>query len=79
MPEEFDNTIALQEGWDLFDVDGRWQLQRIDDPAGNFDLLGYSEPKFGNDAAAIIHVANRAGEGSGYHYDAICRLGTLTE
>lgn len=71
----FDNDQALREGWDLFEVDGRWQLQRIDDPAANG--LGYDMPKFASDAHAIIFVAERAASGSEYHMTALHEIGCL--
>lgn len=74
----FDNTQALSEGWDLFNVDGRVQLQRIDDPA-SVEVLGYDEPKFASDADALIHLALHANAGSAYHRDAIERIGTLVD
>lgn len=73
--DEFDNTQALSEGWDLFEVEGRIQLQRIDDPASSD--LDYTVPKFASDADALIQVAFRARAGSAYHRDAIERIGTL--
>ena len=73
----FNSTQALQEGWDLFEVDGRWQLQRIDDPEGN--ELGYDKPKFESDADAIIFVALQAHGGSSYHRTAIEYIGTLDD
>ena len=73
----FDNTQALAEGWDLFDVDGRLQLQRIDDPTVNG--LPYDEPKFPSDAEAILYVAAQANLGSAYHREAIEWIGALAE
>ena len=73
----FNNTQALSEGWDLFDVDGRIQLQRIDCPSDHD--LGYSEPKFQSDANAIIEVAMKARAGSKYHWDALHLVGSLAE
>lgn len=75
---EFDNAQALDEGWDLFDVDGRFQLQRIDDPAGH-ECLDYDEPKFQSDAHAIVEVATKARAGSAYHWKALALIGTLVE
>lgn len=74
----FNNTRALSEGWDLFDVEGRIQLQRIDDPA-NDESLGCAAPKFASDADALIHVALQANAGSAYHRDAIERIGTSVD
>lgn len=65
----FDNTIARQEGWDLFDVDGRTELQRIDDPAS--DELHYDEPLFDSDESAFAFVTKLAGIGSYYHQQAL--------
>lgn len=69
----FDNTQAMKEGWDLFDVDGRIQLQRIDQPDD-----GDEKPKFPSDADAIIFVALQA-QTSAYHYGALDLVGTLSE
>lgn len=74
----FDNTQALHEGWDLFDVDGRWQLQRIDCPSDH-EFLDYTEPKFQSDAHAIVQVSLWAYGGSRYHWKALHQIGTLTE
>lgn len=74
----FDNTRALKEGWDLFDVDGRIQLQRIDCPSDH-EGLGYDEPKFESDAHALVEVAVQARFGSLYHWHAICQIGVLTD
>ena len=74
----FDNTRALAEGWDLFDVEGRLQLQRIDDPSAELSL-GYDQPKFDTDADAIIHVAKQADAGSAYHREALYLIGSLAE
>lgn len=70
----FDNKQAVSEGWDLFEVEGRIQLQRIDCP--DLDELGYDEPKFASDADALIFVALQAHAESAYHRDAIERIGT---
>lgn len=75
---KFDPTQAQSEGWDLFDVDGRLNLQRIDDPAADA-FLGYREPKFPSDADAIIHVAKAADAGSAYHKEALCLIGSLAD
>ena len=74
----FDNTQALNEGWDLFDVEGRIQLQRIDCPSDH-ECLDYDEPKFQSDAHAIVEVATRARAGSKYHWDALHLVGSLVE
>ena len=78
LDEIFDNTQALHEGWDLFDVDGRWHLQRIDCPSDH-EFLDYAEPKFQSDAHAIVQVSLWAHKGSKYHWDALHLIGTLTE
>lgn len=62
---EFDNTQAMKEGWALFEVDGRYQLQRDDEA----DV-------FASDADAHIHVALQAHNGSAYHREAMERIGT---
>lgn len=76
-PEDdlFDNTQAMKEGWDLFEVDGRLMLQRIDHPSDHAGILDYDEPKFNSDADAIIHVALEADAGSEYHRNAIELIG----
>lgn len=71
----FQSEQACREGWDLFEVDGRIQLQRLDDPSG-CDFLDYQEPKFATDTDAIIFVALQANSGSEYHRSALDRLGT---
>lgn len=71
----WDNAQALDEGWDLFDVGGRLQLQRIDCPSDH-PILGYDEPKFQSDAHAIVEVATKARAGSKYHWDALHLIGT---
>jgi hypothetical protein len=75
----FDNTCALLEGWDLFDVGGRIQLQRIDCPTEHAPALPYTEPRFKSDAHAVIHVARLAGMGSIYHTLALEMIGALAE
>jgi hypothetical protein len=74
----FDNTKALSEGWDLFDVEGRLHLQRVDLP-DTVPELGYLEPKFESDAEAIIFVSKAADAGSQYHMDALHLIGALAE
>ncbi len=69
----FDSAQAIQEGWDLFECDGRLQLQMVDSPDDG------SNPKFVCDADAIIFVANKAGRGSLYHFKALDLVGTLAE
>lgn len=66
-PDPFkDTNIAKAEGWGLFDVDGRWQLQKLD-----------NSNSFSTDAHAILHVAGKARYGSPYHMAAIAAIGTL--
>ncbi len=73
---EFNPDVARSEGWDLFDVDGVFRLQKIDDP-GNWDIdLGYTEPKFTDDVEAIIYVAQKAKDGSDYHWRALGLMGS---
>lgn len=75
----FDNNQALSEGWDLFEVDGRIQLQRIDCPSDHIDILDYAEPKFESDAHAVVEVAAKASAGSAYHWGALHLIGSLAE
>jgi hypothetical protein len=74
----WDGRQASTEGWDLWDVDGRIQLQRIDNP-GSDPTLDFTEPKFDSDADAIIHVAMYAVLGSAYHREALELIGALSE
>mgnify|MGYP000855330241 FL=1 len=67
----FDSAQAIQEGWDLFEVNGLLHLQRIDWPDDE------SEPKFVCDTDAIIFVANEARRGSLYHRKALDLIGRL--
>lgn len=61
----FDQSLAELEGWGLFEVDGRIQLQR-DDALGIFDC----------DADALLFVALKAhNDNSGYHYTALEMVG----
>lgn len=69
----FDETQAVSEGWSLFGVGGRLQLQRIDCPDD------CTEPKFQSDAHAIVEVATKARQGSAYHWDALHLIGTRSE
>lgn len=69
----FNEHQAETEGWGLFDVDGRLQLQRIDYPDE-----GDSAPEFDSDAHAIVWVARQAEYGSQYHMDALHLIGTLS-
>lgn len=63
---DWDNSQAFSEGWGVFTVDGRFQIQRSDE-------RGY----FTTDAMAIIHVALRAHDGSSYHLQALEMFGAL--
>lgn len=69
------NDQALCEGWDIFDVDGRLQLQRLDCPS-DIDFLKYDEPKFVSDTTALIFVSLKAHGGSKYHESALDLIGT---
>jgi len=85
MRRKWDNTIALQEGWDLFQVyreGGSFlEIQRLDDPAG-FELeyddfeLDYDDPKFECDEDAVKFVTDKATNGSVYHFYALSLHGT---
>lgn len=59
---------AQTEGWGLFIVDGRYQLQR-DDEANMFS----------SDAQALIYVALKANDGSRFHREALELIGTTAE
>lgn len=72
----FTNDQAFGEGWGLFDVDGRIQLQRIDSPDDGEDVAA---PKFESDADAIIFVAARAAKGLRYHREALELVGALSD
>ena len=63
----YDANVGHAEGWGMFDVDGRWALQR-DDEKGIFDT----------DADALIYVAHQA-PNSELHRAAIDMIGTLVE
>lgn len=73
----FDSYIARQEGWDLFDVDGCLELQRVDDPTSA--ELHYDEPLFDSDEAALAFVTKLAGIGSYYHQQALTYIGAPTK
>ena len=73
----FNNAQALQEGWDLVDVDGRLQLQRLDSPSSVH--LGYLDQKFKSDADALIVVAQQANAGSTLHRQALELIGSLAK
>lgn len=53
---------SLKEGWDLFNVDGILQIQKIDDPEGVKTDFGFKdEPHdFKDDSEAIRHVMDSA-------------------
>lgn len=63
----YDAGFAQAEGWGMFEVDGRYQLQR-DDEAGIFE----------SDGDAILFVAAKAAD-SPLHKAAIMMIGTLVE
>lgn len=65
---DYDADEALKEGWAMFDVDGRWQLQRDDEMA-----------RFASDAEAILYVASCATAGSKLHLEAINMIGQRSE
>lgn len=70
------NDQAFAEGWGLFEVDGRYQLQRLDNPA-DLPELGYEDPKFNSDMDALAHVVQQAVAGSVYHAEAMYSIGGL--
>ena len=70
------NEQAFTEGWGLFDVDGRYQLQGLDNPS-DIPSLGYEEPKFETDMDAMAHVVLQAVAGSVYHAEAMFSIGAL--
>jgi hypothetical protein len=55
------DRIAKSEGWAMFDADGLWQIQAIDEPEGDNPLLS------GGDAEAYDLVARKAAAGSRMH------------
>lgn len=62
---ERDGVAALQEGWDIFYVDGSYHdIQRVDEPE-------VGAPVFASDAEAIAHVFWRASAGSALHRKAL--------
>ena len=68
----FDNSYAVAEGWDLFNVgpnDGDLQIQRCDD----------SDDPFNSDAEAIAFVQALARAGSKYHAGALSRAGIQSQ
>jgi len=61
----------MEEGWILTnDSSGRVTISRLDAP-GDVEGLGFTEPKFKDDAAANHHVASYAAGGSFLHLLAI--------
>lgn len=53
--------IAMQEGWDLFNADGTFAIQRIDDPEGVSEDSGLNIwHTFESDDAAMTHVVDTA-------------------
>jgi hypothetical protein len=75
---QWDNARALQEGWDLMELEGRWTIQKIDDPS-EVEGLNYTEPKFLSDTRAVMHVCEQAMFGSHYHFVALDLMTTLVE
>lgn len=67
-PGKTDKDRAREEGWGLFAVDGRYQLQR-DDEAGVFE----------SDVDALLFVSAKAIEGSKRHLGALLKIGTLVQ
>lgn len=61
-----ERDLSHEEGWGLFEVDGRWMLQRLD-----------SKGKFVDDADALMWVAKQASEGSEHHLVALRKIGSL--
>lgn len=61
-----ERDLSHEEGWGMFEVDGRWMLQR-DDEAG----------KFVDDVDALMWVAQQAREGSARHLVALRKIGGL--
>ena len=54
---------AVREGWDIWDSEGsengRWQVQRIDDPEAFAEATGgFTPPKLASDDEAFFIVAN---------------------
>lgn len=74
----FVSNRALTEGWDLFEVEGRLQIQRLDNPA-SLEWLDYTEPKFDGDDEAIAHVHRNAAIGSEYHRQALSLVGASSK
>jgi hypothetical protein len=74
----WDNTLALQEGWDVFGTDEvdeegngyiRLAIQKLDDPS-SVPELGYNDPKFDTDDQAYAFVLEKA-KTSAYHQQAL--------
>lgn len=69
-----DSLAARREGWDIWDCaepDGRFRLEKLDDPA-SCDDLDYDNPMFDDDGDAWLWVYLNAG--SGLHWRAIAYL-----
>lgn len=56
------SDAAVREGWDIWDSEGsengRWQVQRIDDPEAFYEATGFTPPRLTSDAEAFCIVAN---------------------
>lgn len=74
----FISNRALTEGWDLFEVDGRLQIQRLDNPA-SITWLDYTEPKFEGDDEALAFVHRKVVIGSEYHRQALSLVGASSK
>lgn len=59
-----ERDLSQEEGWGMFEVDGRWMLQRFEDI-------------FDSDADALMWVAKRASAGSARHLVALRKIGSL--
>lgn len=68
---------AVREGWSLFNVDGRIQLQRLDAiEISDHEML---LPLLASDADALQLVASKSSAGSQYHRLALTLVGTLAD
>lgn len=69
--KEFD-CQAKQEGWAIFDADGILEIQKIDDPEGVSEEIGFPVAhEFKSDRDALDHIIKRASEGSELHLFAL--------
>jgi hypothetical protein len=64
---KWDNLPANREGWDLFDADGVWTIQKLDDPEGVGEDRGVVVPELESDDVAREIVIQKALAGSKYH------------